>query len=248
MTDRISFEVYGLEFCRMLGAVGLFQARPQDFASYAAIRCLSRYDGLSLAATNAVAMAAGHVETEDASGFGAFSIPAGQVKAILAVFKVTLPKEVSSMEYRLAVEVTGRQMTSRDVSGLIDGSQLTVDVAEDPLALDHGEKSSTDLVHQTFQLVQRGLDPNPAVVLEDGVYFSPEQVRKLSRAAILLNVELHWRMLGRLLVAPLAEDFVAMVTSSEHMEDEERRPPWIDARSLTQWRARLREVIDEGVI
>lgn len=248
MRSSISFEVYGLEFCRMLGAVGLFQASPKEFASYAAVRCLSRYDGLSMAALNGGAVAAGLVQTEDAEGFGAFSIPHAQVKAIISVFKVTLPKEVSANEYRLAVEVADRQMTIRDVSGLIDGSSLTVDVAEDPMTLERGDKSSEDLAHQCFEVLQRGLDPKPAVDLSSGIFFSPAQVGRVARAAVALGVELHVRMLGRLLVAPLAEDFVAYVASSEHREDDEHRAPWIDERSLTEWRGRLREVIDEGVL
>jgi hypothetical protein len=248
MRTSLSFEVYGLEFCRMLGAVGLFQASPKDFASYAAVRCLSRHDGLSLAALTGGAAAAGLVQTEDVEGFGAFSIPFAQVKAILSVFKITLPKEVSAQEYRLAVEVSDRQMTIRDVSGLIDGSSLTVDVAEDPATLERGDKTSVDLVHQCFGVVQRGLDPKPPVALDSGIFFSPVQLGRITRAAVALGVELHVRMLGRMLVAPLAEDFVAYVPSSEHREDEESRAPWIDERALAEWRDRLREVIDEGVI
>ena len=248
MSTSISFEVYGLEFCRMLGAVGLFQARPQDFPSYAAVRCLSRHDGLSMAALNGGAAAAGLVQTEDVDGFGAFSIPAAQVKAILSVFKVTLPKEVSAQEYRLAVDVSDRQMTIRDVSGLIDGSSLTVDVAEDPMTLERGDKSSFDLALQAFEVVQRGLDPRPAVALDSGIFFSPAQWGRVARAATALGVELHLRMLGRVAVFPLAEDFVAYVPSSEHREDDEHRAPWIDERSLAEWRERLREVIDEGAL
>ncbi|MGO2311667.1 hypothetical protein ACTXJ9_10935 [Brachybacterium tyrofermentans] len=247
-SHRVEFRVYGLEFCRMLGAVALFQASPKDFASYAAVRCLSRHDGLSMAALNGGAAAAGHVQTEQVEGYGAFSIPHAQVKAILSVFKVALPKEVSAQEYVLLVEVSDRQMTITDVSGLIDGSSLTVDVAEDPLALERGEKSSLDLVHLTFQTVQRGLDPAPPLNMADGIWFSPAQVGRIARAATLLGLELHMQMNGRMLLAPLDDDFMAYCASAEHREDDDHRPPWIDARSLGSWRGRLREVIDEGVI
>ena len=246
--DRFTFQVYGTEFCRALGAVALFQAPPKVFPTYAAVRCLSRHDGLSMAALNGSAAAAGNVSTMEPQGYGAFSIPFGQVKALLAVFKVTLPKGVSAQEYVLEVEVADRQMTVTDVSGLIDGSSLTVEVAEDPASREHGDSSTFDPVQQTFQVLQRGLDEVAGADRTAGIYFSAEQVGRMARAADLLGVELHLRMNGRMLVAPLADDFIAYCASGEHREDDEHRPPWIDQRSLAAWRGRLDEVIDQGVI
>ena len=80
------------------------------------------------------------------------------------------------------------------------------------------------------------------------IHMAPSAVAARATRPHCAGVELHLRMLGRTAVFPLAEDFVAYVPSSEHREDDEHRAPWIDERSLAEWRARLREVIDEGAL
>ncbi len=127
----LSFRVYGLEFCRMLEAVAMFQALPRETESYAAVRCIVSADGLSLLALNLRSAAAGgHVELAEQDGVGVFSIPAAQVKAVLAIFRRKLPKEVSADEYVLEVTLSPLALRIADVSVLFDGDEFQMSVPD----------------------------------------------------------------------------------------------------------------------
>lgn len=244
---RISFRVYGTEFCRMIAAVGLFQALPRDFGSYAAIRCLVRGDGLTMAATNGSSAAIGHVSTEDVDGVGPFSLPYVQVKAVLAVFNRKLPKDKHSWDYVLEVTVTEHSITIEDVSILFDGDTFTIAIPHEDTA-ERGDLSESEHVMSTLSVLAGGLDVEQQEIdLAEGIYFSPVEVQRIARAAKGLGVELHVRPNGRRLVAPLAEDFTAFTAGTLHQWDG-AKPPHIDQRALQGWRARLHDVVDSGVI
>lgn len=244
---RISFRVYGTEFCRMVSAVGLFQALPKDFASYAAIRCLARGDGLTMAATNGSSAAIGHVSTENVDGVGPFSLPHAQVKAILAVFNRKVPTGKHSWDYVLQVTVTEHSITIEDVSVLFDGDTFTIAIPHEEAA-ERGDLSESEQVMNTLSVLAGGLDAEQQEVdLAEGIHFSPTEVSRIARAAKALGIELHLQPNGRRLLAPLGEDFSAFTAGTLHQWDG-AKPPYIDARALRAWRARLHDVVDSGVI
>lgn len=244
---RISFRVYGTEFCRILSAVALFQAGPRDFGGeYAAVRCLARGDGLSLAATNGASAAAGTVQTEDVDGVGPFSLPHAQVKAILAVFNRRLPKDTNSEDYVLEVTVTEQSIKIEDVSVLFDGDTFTIAIPHEDTA-ERGDLSESEKVMNTFSLLAGAIDRDQIPVdLAAGIYFSPVEIQRIARAAKAIGLELHFRPNGRRLLAPLAGDFVAFTAGT--LQREEARPPFRDERALAVWRDRFYDVVDSGVI
>lgn len=244
---RISFRVYGTEFCRMVSAVGLFQALPKDFASYAAIRCLARGDGLTMAATNGVSAAIGLVSTDDVEGVGPFSLPHAQVKAILAVFNRRLPKDTNTEDYVLEVTVTEHSITIEDVSVLFDGDTFTIAIPPEDTA-ERGDPSESEHVMKTLAVLAGALETDQKEVdLADGIYFSPVELSRITRAAKALGVELHLRTNGRRLLAPLGEDFTALTAGALHQR-EGHNPPFIDTLALRAWQSRLHDVVDGGVI
>lgn len=245
--NRISFRVYGTEFCRVLKAVALFQAMPKDFESYAAVRCMARGDGLVLAATNGVSAAVGHVSTEDVDGLGPFSLPHSQVKAILAVFDRRLPKDRDANEYVLEVTATDASIRIEDVSVLFDGDTFTIAVPH-PDTVERGDPSELEKVMGTLAVLIGGLQlDDDQVPLDGGIYFSPIEVSRISRAAKELGLELSLRPNGRRLLAPLSDDFTAFTAGTLRSWNEEKRP-YIDERATRSWRSRLHDVVDNGVI
>lgn len=247
MSTRISFRVYGTEFCRILSAVALFQGSPREFGTYAAVRCLSTGGGLAMAATNGASAAVGMVQTEDVDGRGPFSLPHAQVKAILAVFKRKLPKGTHSWDYVLEVTVTDEWIKIEDVSVLFDGDTFTIAVPH-PETAERGDLSESEKVMNTLSVVAGGLDPvQEPIDLAEGIFFSPNETALIARAAKGLGTEVHVRPNGRRLVAPLAEDFTVYTAGSLHSWDG-AKPPFVDERALRSWRAWLTDVVDNGVI
>lgn len=245
--EEMSFRMYGTEFCRILGAVGMFQAVPRDFEQHSAVRCLARGDELVLAATNGVAAAIGRVPTDEAEGRGPLSIPHAQVKAVLGVFARPLPKGVSAAEYLLQVTVTTETIRIEDVSALFGGDTFTM-VRPSEEAAERGDLSEMELVMNALSLHAAALDEaQDPIGLESGVFFSPAEVARVSRAAKAIGVEVHLRSSGRRLIAPLSESFIAYVAGDLHAW-EQRKPPFIDERAVRGWRRRLTEVVDEGVL
>ena len=242
---RINFRVYGLEFCRMLGAVGLFQATPREAESYAAVRCVAGSAGLSMFALNLRAAAAGHVDIEHENGAGMFSIPHAQVKNILAIFKRKLPKEVQEDEYVLEVTVTEHAITIADVTELFSGDVLTVTVPEE--TLERGDESEADRVIRAATVVQDAIARGQVEVgLGAGHHLNPTEVGRIAKAAGILGVALHVWPLGRTLVTPLGDSFVAVLSIGRAGDDAER--PLSDERTVAEWRDRLEELVDHGVI
>lgn len=240
---RILFRVYGTEFCRALSAVALFQALPKDFASFAAVRLAARHDGLSLAAGNGVSAAIAHVSTDEQEGVGVFSIPHSQVKAVLAVFKRTLPKDISSDQYVLEVTATDQWITIKDVSVLFDGDTFTMAVPSDD-SLEYGDQSETDRAMDTFSMLASGLDADSPLDLTSGVYFSPAEVARIARAVKELGLELHLRAVGRRLLAPISDDFTAFTVAT--LRDRDLPRPFLDERALDGWRDRLHDLVEQG--
>lgn len=235
---RITFSVYGLELCRMLGAVALFQADPKKFGVYAAVRCIASGDGLFLAALNGTSAAAGRVDLIDVDGVGPFSISPEQAKSILAIFKRKLPKDTGEDEYVLEVTVTEERIVVADVSKLFGGDSLTMAVQGGDASLEHGEQSETDRVLATFSSLAGGVADDEPVDLAAGVHFSAPEIARLGRAAGVLGVEVSMRMLGRRLVAPLADDCIAYTAGTLRSDDKEKLP-YRDQRTLLGWRDRL---------
>ncbi len=242
-----TFRVYGTEFCRVLGAVALFQASPRAFESLAAVRCFARYDGLSLIAINGASVAVGHVEAEDIDEPAVFSIPAAQVKAILAIFNRRLPKDASSMEYVLEVTVTDQQVRIHDVSDLFERDEylMAITATEDLEAREQSDAERAMRAAATAMSALRATDPFD---LAAGVYFSHDEIARMARAAKLLTLELHLRPAGRFLVAALADDFVAMTVAQRHDRDPEKPRIFIDEQALRSWRGRLDELVDQAVL
>lgn len=235
---RVTFQVYGLEFCRMLAAVALFQADPKKFDELAAVRCIASGDGLYLAAVNGASAAAGQVDIIDLDGLGPFSISHEHVKSILAIFKRKLPAGTLPDEYVLEVDVNDRVLVVADVSKLFGGDSLTMSIGPAGDALERGEQSDDDRVMAAFSSLAGGTRPDHPVDLADGIHFSPAEIARMGRAAGVLGVELSMRMLGRRLVVPLTEEFIAYTAGTRRSEDKESRP-FRDERALVEWRDRL---------
>lgn len=244
--SEFSFQVYGGEFTRTLAAVALFQAAPRDIESYAAVRCLVRHDGLTMLAQNGTAGAAGNIATIEQQGTGLFSIPHAQVKALLAIFKRRLPKDMSALEYVLEVTVTDRELRVHDISELFDGDEYVI-VLPDPRDLQAGEQSEVEKIMATASSAWAALrDPRP-LDLTDGVFFPSEEISRIARAAKAAGIEVHVRAIGRYLVAPLSEDLIAWVWAEPH-STEHRRRPFIDDRSMSTFLERFEDIVDRAVI
>lgn len=245
--SEVRFEVFGTEFCRILRAVARFQALPKDFGGeYAAVRCLASGDRLVLAALNGVSAAVGSVEVDDVEGVGTFSVPHAQVKAVLAIFDRRLPSGCTREDYILQVVVSDRSISIEDVSTLFDGDRFEIAVPMEEDAA-RGDASESDKVMSALAVLQGGLGPTQRDEdLTGGIFFSPKEAARLARAASDLGIEMHLRMVGRLLVAPLGEDFVAYTAGSLRHDDEKR--PYVDERAMRWWRSRLFEVVHEGVL
>lgn len=242
---RINFRVYGLEFCRMLEAVGLFQATPREAESHAAVRCVAGTGGLSMFALNLRAAAAGHVDIEHESGHGLFSIPHAQVRNIKQIFKRRLPKDHAEDEYMLEVTVTDREIKIADVSDLFSGDVLTVTVPEEVPG--RGDESESDRVIQTASVVLRAVDRGHAKIdLTTGRSLNPVEVGRVSKAAGILGTVLHAWPVGASLVFPLGDSFVANLIVGKAQDDAPR--PLQDEQTITEWRERLEELVDHGVI
>lgn len=242
---RINFRVYGLEFCRMLGAVGLFQATPRDSDVYSQVRCVAGTGGLSMYALNLRAAAAGHVDIEHEDGAGMFSIPSVHVKGILAIFKRKLPKERGEDEYVLEVTVTERAITIADVSELFAGDVLTVTVPEP--VVEHGDEPESEAIRRTAIVVQKAIEEGRAKAdLTAGYTMNPVEVGRVAKAAQLLGVVMEQWPLGRTMVIPLGDSFTATLMLGKAADDEER--PLQGERTISEWRTRLEDFIDHGVI
>lgn len=235
---RVTFQVYGLEFCQMLAAVALFQAEPRKFDELAAVRCIASGDGLYLAAVNGSSAAAAQVSIVDLDGLGPFSISHEHVKSILAIFKRKLPKGTSPDEYVLEVDVTERELVVADVSKLFGGDSLTMAAGPGVESLERGEQSGDDRVMAAFSSLAGGTTADHPLDLADGIHFPAPEIARIGRAAGVLGVEVSMRMLGRRLVAPLTESFIAYTAGSLRREDAEQRP-FRDERALLWWRDRL---------
>lgn len=235
---RVTFQVYGLEFCTMLAAVALFQADPRKFDELAAVRCIASGDGLYLAAVNGSSAAAGQVGIVDLEGRGPFSISHEHVKSILAIFKRKLPKGTSPDEYVLEVDVTERELVVADVSKLFGGDSLTMAAGPGVESLERGEQSDDDRVMAAFSSLAGGSTAAHPVDLADGIHFASPEIARIGRAAGVLGVEVSMRMLGRRLVAPLTGSFIAYTAGTLRSEDKEQRP-FRDERALLWWRDRL---------
>lgn len=243
---RVRFRVYGLEFCQMLAAVALFQADPKKFDELAAVRCIASGDGLYLAAVNGASAAAGQVDIIDRDGLGPFSISHEHVKSILAIFKRKLPTGTSPDEYVLEVDVTDRELVVADVSKLFGGDSLTMSVGPGVESLERGEQSDDDRVLGAFSSLAGGTATDHPVDLADGIHFSSAEIARMGRAAGVLSVEVSMRMLGRRLVAPLTDSFIAYTAGTRRRDDKETRP-FRDERALLGWRDRLGD-LEKGAL
>lgn len=243
---RVTFRVYGLEFCTMLAAVALFQADPKKFDEFAAVRCIASGDGLYLAAVNGASAAAGQVDVIDLDGLGPFSISHEHVKSILAIFKRKLPTGTSPDEYVLEVDVTERELVVADVSKLFGGDSLTMATASSATTIERGEQSEDDRVMAAFSSLAGGTSADHPVDLADGIHFASAEIARIGRAAGVLGVEVSMRMLGRRLVAPLTEAFIAYTAGTRRSDDKESRP-FRDERALLGWRDRL-EDLEKGAL
>lgn len=244
----ITFTVDAPTFCQLLTAVGLFQGIPREYAEYARVRCFVRHDGLTLLATNGVSGAIGHCSTETRDGSGLFDIPASQVKALLAVYKRQRPKESKFEEYHLEVSVTRDMVRVQDISDIFDREQLQIAVA--PEALEPNEKGQEELAMSAAATMSRAVAARAPLDLADGVFFSPDEVARLARAAKALGVEIHVRPVGNVLLAPLAPGFTAYTTAQHHRDEPGGRGkgPFIDQRAVAAWSHRLDELVGQGVI
>lgn len=242
---QITFSVYAVEFCTVLQAVALFQARPQDFAEFARVHCYARHDGLMLSASNGVSAAIARVETEGQVGTGVFELPAAQVKALLAVFKRPVPKDFSADDYVLEVTADEHLVRVKDTSNLFDHDELVLAVqptdVDNPHVPAPGE-AAMSLAATMMRTVQESLPLD----LAGGVFFSPAEVERIAKAARILGLELRLRPQGRSLTAPISDGFYAM-TAAEYSE-RDRTPPFRDARSVHAWDERLHELVNLGVI
>lgn len=242
---QIKFEVNALAFCKVLQAVALFQARPQDFSEYARVHCYARHDGLLLSASNGSSAAIARVDVDELAGSGGFELPAGQVKALLAVFKRPVPKDFSSDEYVLEVSADEHLVRVKDISDLFDHDELVLAVQATDVDNPHmpapGEMAMS-LAATMMRTVQDALPLD----LTSGVYFSPDEVERIAKAAKILGRELYLRPQGRSLTTPISDDFYAS-TVAQHSEHD-RKPPFRDARAVHAWDERLHELVNLGVM
>ena len=246
MSD-VRFTVVGGEFCRVLEAVALFQSTPKQFGPLAGVRCVLRYDGLTMLAVNGVSAAVGTVSVASVDGVGLFSFPHSQVKALLAVFKRALPKGADQDEYMLEVRVSEDSIRVEDISHLFDRDQLTIAI---PSAKDVEPHEQTDeqRVMQTASALLGIVEQSTPLDLASGVFFDPAELARIARAAKVVGVELCLRAVGRGVLAPLSDEVVAYTVASVRQVEEHQRPPFIDERAVRQYRQRLAEIVDEGVL
>ena len=245
MNEAITFRAYGLELCRMLAATALFQSTPRESEIYSRVRCTAGAGGLSMIATNLRIIAAGHVDIEHGHGGGLFSITAAQVKAILAVFDRKLPKGVGEDEYMLELEVTPTRIQINDISNLFSHDSLTLQIQDENL--ERGDESETDRLMRIASMLQRFVSGwGVKADLTDGRYLLPAEVARVAKAAGILGTALHVWPVDRHVLFPLGDSFVAACYLSRELEETPR--PYQDAQALSEWRARLEDLVDHGVI
>lgn len=243
--DALSFRVYAGEFCRILTAVGLFQWSAKENPDRARVFCFARHDGLTMIAINGSSAAIGNLDMEDLQGAGIFAIPAAQVKAILALFDRRIPKDASSAEYVLEISTNRRETRVKDVSDLFDRDELVVMNPEEPdLA---GTSSTAQLAMGGVSTVLNNLNSRAELDLTSGVHFNTEEIARIARAAKGLGWPLRFRAVGGILLAPIADEFVALTVASKRSEDEKAKPT-PDETTLDSWRHRFDELLHEGVI
>ncbi|UQN30683.1 hypothetical protein [Brachybacterium kimchii] len=248
MSTMTRFRVYGTEFCNHLQAVALFQADARKIPQYAAVRCIARTDGLTMIAHNGLSCAVADLSTLDPEGAGLFSIPTTQVKALLAIFHRKLPKGTLPDEYVLEVKLTARTLTVTDVSGLFTGDEYVM-ALPDPDSLEPHEEPEDAHTMRAAASARGALADAAPTDLTDGVHFSPTELGRLARAAGTLGWNLHIRPVGHMLIAPIAETFVA-ATYAELNDRPADGPhaPFIDERALADVRRRLDEIVEQGAL
>lgn len=245
-TDVI-FSVYGTEFCRALEAVGLFQAKPKDFAVYAAVRGFVRYDGLTMTALNTRTAAVTTISTLNQQGSGLFSLPFDQVRVVLAMFKRRLPKDVPDDEYVLEVAVMAREIRIRETSDVFDHTEWVYSLP-DPRELATHETSDDEHAMSTASAMNGILAHVRPAVLDGGYAAQGPQLALLARAARILDAPLMLRTTGRALIATIGTDFttdLVVVTTLGHDDAVDPRAAW-DSRTLTEYQQRLDDLVTQG--
>lgn len=241
----ITFRTYGLEFCRMLQAIDLFHTSPRESDVYSVVRCVAGAEGLSLFATNLRSAAAAHLDIEHERGAGMFAIPAAQVKNVLQVFKRKLPKDTAEDEYVLEVTVTDKAITIADVSDLFSRDVLTVMVP--PESDERGTEPESEVTMRTATIVLNAVATElPKIDLTAGRWLPPAEVSRVAKAAGILGQQIHLWPVGRMVMWPLGDSFVAVCAVASELDDEPR--PYGDAVALADWRDRLERLVDQGVI
>ncbi len=245
MSTKLSFTVYGLEFCRLLEAVGLFQASARTAPAYAAVRCIVRHDGLTMCAVNLASTAVGTVSTIDQDNAGVFSLTVAQTKLVLAMFKRSLPKDVDEDEYVLEVDVTDEMIRIRETGVLFGQDELRIAV-QPSSSLERGEQSDDEHVMRTAAVVSRLLGDRRPTAIEPGASVGAVQLGLVAKAARVIGFHPQLRVAGRHLFADFGENLVVIVALGRPDGD------GADARrledALTQYADRLSELVESGAL
>ena len=247
MRAPMTFTVDGFEFCRLLEATALFQARGDDVPDWSMVRCIVRDGRLLMLASNFLAMACGRVGLIEQDGTGMLELPAAQVKALLAVFKRRRPKDALDQEYTLEVTADPERIRVQDVSVLFDRDELVLTVPpedDNPHAETQHEKTMRRALtlHEAVTRDQRPLEP--------GVSFGEEKWRLVARAVKLLGPDLRIIPCGTAVLAIVGESFVVTVpggrdeaTETDGVPDPPREQAW-----LSGWGREASTLVEDGVL
>lgn len=245
MSTKLSFTVYGTEFCRALEAVALFQASPKTAPDFAAVRCIVRYDGLTMGAVNLSAAAVGTISTVAQDGVGVFSLSVAQAKLVLAMFKRSLPKEAGPEEYVLEVAVSGETISISETGVLFGEDELRIAVQPSD-SLERGERSDDERVMRTAALLGRLLAERRPTRVEPGTSISGVSLSLVSKAARVMGYNPQLRVAGQHLLATFGEELAVVAVMAAPSDD------GADARrhedSLTEYADRLSELVESGAL